>query len=320
MLCSWLSRSFLRPAMPGAEDVATRRRRQHRAVFLQQETPVMSPFTNMSKKLPLSMGIAAQSQRARDAQEAILALGRRDGGPHAAEHAPGHEQPGQRLGFAAREIGAAHSGDTIAFSSGLKGQTITLSTGELEITTNLNIDGRGAGQVSVTGGGASRVFNISQNATVTVGYLTITDGLVVADNGGGILVGAGSVLNLNHVVMTGNQAMADSTGALGGSGGAIENWGTLNVSSATFINNEASLSSIFVGSNGGAIDSAGPSLSVTNSTFTRNIADGTATLRGGGDGGAINTDGSAAIITNCTFNRNLATRPNRQRRRDQHRR
>ena len=61
-----------------------------------------------------------------------------------------------------------------------------------------------------------------------------------------------------------------------------------------------------MGSNGGAIDSAGPSLSVTNSAFTSNRADGTATLRGGGDGGAINTDGSTAIITNCTFNGNLA--------------
>ena len=200
------------------------------------------------------------------------------------------------------EIGAAHSGDTIAFASGLRGETITLSTGELDVTTSLNIDGRGAGQVSVSGGGASRVFNISQSATVSIGNLTISDGLVVADNGGGILVGAGAVLNLNHVVMTGNQAMADSTGVVGGSGGAIENWGTLNVSNSTFINNEASLSSIFVGSNGGAIDSAGPSLSVTNSTFTSNRAVGTAGLRGGGDGGAINTDGSAATITNCTFN------------------
>ena len=50
---------------------------------------------------------------------------------------------------------------------------------------------------------------------MTIGYLTIANGLTVADNGGGILVGAGSVLNLNHVVMTGNQAMADNTGAQG---------------------------------------------------------------------------------------------------------
>ncbi len=111
-----------------------------------------------------------------------------------------------------RQIGAAHSGDTIAFASGLRGETITLSTGELEITKSLNIDGRGAGHIIRQRGSASRVFNISQNATVNIASLTITDGLTVADNGGGILVGAGSVLNLNHVVMTGNQAMADSTG------------------------------------------------------------------------------------------------------------
>src|SRR5579872_6472508 len=38
------------------------------------------------------------------------------------------------------EIAAAHSGDTIQFASTLKGQTITLTSGELAITKNLNIE------------------------------------------------------------------------------------------------------------------------------------------------------------------------------------
>ncbi len=42
-------------------------------------------------------------------------------------------------------IAAASSGDTIKFASSLNGQTIKLTTGELDITTSLNIDGPGSG-------------------------------------------------------------------------------------------------------------------------------------------------------------------------------
>ena len=48
-------------------------------------------------------------------------------------------------------IAAAASGDTIQFANSLKGQTITLTTGELDITTSLNIDGPGAGLLTVSG-------------------------------------------------------------------------------------------------------------------------------------------------------------------------
>jgi hypothetical protein len=43
-------------------------------------------------------------------------------------------------------IAAAASGDTIKFASSLKGQTIALTTGELDITTSLDIDGPAPGR------------------------------------------------------------------------------------------------------------------------------------------------------------------------------
>src|SRR5262249_51267624 len=49
-------------------------------------------------------------------------------------------------------IGAAAAGDTIIFDNGLKGQTITLTGGELDITKDLTIVGLGAGKLTVSGG------------------------------------------------------------------------------------------------------------------------------------------------------------------------
>jgi hypothetical protein len=203
-------------------------------------------------------------------------------------------------------IAVARSGDIIDFANGLKGQTITLTTNELKITTSLTIDGPAHGQLTVSGGGTSRVFEVEDNATVTINDLTVTDGYTVGDSGGGMLVDAGSTLNLDRVVLSGNRALAGNAGALGGSGGGIENTGTLTVTDSTFTENVASLSAIVVGSQGGAIDSSGPSLTVINSAFTSNKADGTPTGAGAGDGGAINANGSTVTITNSTFSGNEA--------------
>ena len=75
-------------------------------------------------------------------------------------------------------------GETITFSSKLRGHTITLTSGELDITQDLTIDGPGAGQLAVSGDDSSEVFNIGSGATVTISGLTITDGN--ASDGGGI--------------------------------------------------------------------------------------------------------------------------------------
>src|SRR5206468_12451354 len=48
------------------------------------------------------------------------------------------------------EITAAHNSDTIVFASGLNGQTITLTSGEVLISHNVTIAGPGAGPLTVT--------------------------------------------------------------------------------------------------------------------------------------------------------------------------
>jgi len=61
------------------------------------------------------------------------------------------------------DIAAANSGDTIVFDQSLKGKTITLagSPGELYIDKNLDIEGLGAKNLAISGGGYSRVFEVA---------------------------------------------------------------------------------------------------------------------------------------------------------------
>src|SRR5262249_16261039 len=74
-------------------------------------------------------------------------------------------------------IVAAQSGAQIAFDHHPRGQTITLTSGELAITKSLDIEGLGADRLTVSGNHASRVFDVSANTTVTIAGMTITDGL-----------------------------------------------------------------------------------------------------------------------------------------------
>src|SRR5215471_1611129 len=76
----------------------------------------------------------------------------------------------------------ANDGDTID-ATGVSG-TILLTSGELQITHNVTINGPGAGNLAINGNAASRVFENFASDVTTSGF-TITNGLASA--GGGIL-------------------------------------------------------------------------------------------------------------------------------------
>ena len=106
-------------------------------------------------------------------------------------------------------IGAASPGSTIVFDHRLVGQTITLKSGALELTKNVDIEGPGASQLTISGNSASRVFDVNSGATVTIAGLTIANGATVGGlGGGGILNEAGATLTLNHSALTNNTATA----------------------------------------------------------------------------------------------------------------
>src|ERR1700737_1596978 len=64
-------------------------------------------------------------------------------------------------------IARASDGDTIQFAKKLKGDTITLTLGQLIISKSLDIEGLGAKKLTISGNAASRVFDISGGVTVT---------------------------------------------------------------------------------------------------------------------------------------------------------
>ncbi len=112
---------------------------------------------------------------------------------------------------AIEDANAAAGADTVTFQAGLTG-TITLTTGQLDITDSVDIQGPGAAVISVSGNNASRVFYLYNNAAlidVTISGLTITQG--------NASIGAGVVdfdenLTLDHVAITGNHASSDGGG------------------------------------------------------------------------------------------------------------
>src|SRR5262249_22149369 len=156
----------------------------------------------------------------------------------------------------------------------------------------LTIDGPGAGRLTVSGNQASRVFDVQTGATATLAGLTIADGLVVADGGGGIANEAGATLRLRDAAVTDNPAY-------GIAGGVWNHIGaTLSISNSTLTGNRALGSLDFeyddegfqLGSGtseGGAIDTDGTA-TIQNSTFADNLVEGATDGTGGSaHGGAI---------------------------------
>src|SRR5262249_30880637 len=83
--------------------------------------------------------------------------------------------------------------------------TIGLTSGELDITDSVTINGPGASALTVSGNQDSRVFGIAGNPTVTIANLTVAGGWTTDSPGGGISV-AGGTVTLDHVTVTGNAA------------------------------------------------------------------------------------------------------------------
>jgi hypothetical protein len=239
-------------------------------------------------------------------------------------------------------IAAAANGDTIVFAHDLEGGTITLNSGALHLTKNLDIMGLGSDTLTVSGHDASRVFEVSGSATVTLSDLTVSHGkaltgggidnagsltlrnMTLANNqalgglGGGAIVNESSAsLTLTDSDLTGNRATAASA-SVDVFGGGLLNEGRATVTRSTFSGNQAlggGGSSFFGGSVGGAIDNfGGATLMVTDSSFTSNQALGAAGQGNFGIGGAIENNAgfdqtvpSMATINNSSFINNVAS-------------
>ena len=237
-------------------------------------------------------------------------------------------------------IATAAAGDTIIFDSNLAGQTITLTTGQLEIDKDLIIEGlvdsTNNPNITISGNNASRVIELQRENNLTVRNLIIADGRVTSTDivtwesaGGGIRAFADSTLAVENSHFINNVARAgagifsflrttttitnsffEGNDATSGadldfkeqSGGAITAFvaNSMIVRDSEFVNNRAI--------NGGGINNLSTPLTVEDSIFRNNDSTAGGSIVGfHGHGGAIYVDG-VSEFTNDSLGGDLIVR------------
>ncbi|MEQ9371187.1 MAG: DUF4114 domain-containing protein [Coleofasciculus chthonoplastes F3-SA18-01] len=228
-------------------------------------------------------------------------------------------------------IAQAQAGDTIKFASSLANQTITLTSGQLEVDKDLTIDGGNEQGITISGNNAHRIFDIKRDAGYNSTEFTLRNLILV--NGKTNQIGedgAGAAIRTDsYTTLTVENSEFKNNHANGVGGGAIYGgWRSTNtIISSEFEGNSSSgnkesgksdrgagaiaiksesttivRDSEFIkntGINGGAINIVLGGLLVENSTFINNdsTAGGPVQL---GYGGAIYTDGASPTNDNST--------------------
>ncbi|MDF3130950.1 choice-of-anchor Q domain-containing protein [Kiritimatiellaeota bacterium B1221] len=182
----------------------------------------------------------------------------------------------------------ATPGFDVTFHADLEGESIVLTSGQIELDKDVGIDASSfAGGMTIDGNENDRIFEISNDATVTLTRLTLMNG-ASSGSGGAIEMNSGVTLNIHQSTLADNQADQE--------GGAIYNsGGTLLLTQSTVLNNNAV--------EGGGIYSdvsSGPGkTSAENCTFHNN----TATVY---NGGAVYNAKGVVELTHCTVSGNSA--------------
>jgi CSLREA domain-containing protein len=211
--------------------------------------------------------------------------------------------------------------DTIGFS--VTGTIDLTAVGELLVNSDMQIQGSGAGLLTLKGGAPNRVLEVMAG-NVTVSGLTVTGGAFIAP---GFVIDGGGIhndgtLTLDHVVVTGNKVQLNASGGANPSavvnGGGISNYGTLTVRDSTVSANTLSSSasggstSNHANASGGGIYSQGPNLlTIDRSTVSGNqlttTASGPSAGTGSLGGGIYNATFGSFTVTRSTITGNTDT-------------
>ena len=194
------------------------------------------------------------------------------------------------------DANAAAGDDTIVFASGLSG-TITLTGGQIDITSSMTINGPGADKLAISGNRRSRIFFVVSGATVAINDLRLEDGYAPYPGshdlyGGGGIHNFGGAVSISNCVINSNSE-GSAQGGLGG-GGIANNGGLLTVNNCTLSDNSAS-------EGGGIFNVNGGTLTVINSTLVGNSALRSYASSGGG---IANRNRGIATLINSTLTGN----------------
>ena len=173
-------------------------------------------------------------------------------------------------------IANVKEGGTITFDQRLSGKTILLTSGDLNITKSLHINGPDRGTLAISSGQSGYVFFVHKRVVVTITNLTFAN----SSRNSGFITNEGN-LTLTHCIISGNE---------GGVGPLYNNHGNLILNTSTVSGNNAA--------NGGGINNSGGTVTVTASTISGNRA-----LNGGG----INSNDGTFTLINSTVSKNDGT-------------
>jgi Domain of unknown function (DUF4347) len=183
------------------------------------------------------------------------------------------------------QANTALGADTISFTGSIFKDAvpdqITLTSGQLNIDSDITINGTGASKLSISGNNASRVFQITSASKVTISGIYITQGNSDLSPGGSIR--NFGTLTLKNSVVSGNRSAF---------GGGIANFGILTLNNSTVSGNLAFIS-------GGGIYNNGGTLTLSNSTVSGN--------RAVSFGGGIYNESGTLALKNSILSGNTAT-------------
>ena len=190
------------------------------------------------------------------------------------------------------------------------------ATGDLDLTSNVVIQGAGSGSTFIDGNHTDRVFHILAGS-VAINDLTVQNGNAVGTDSGGGIAQDGGVGTLNRLVVVGNTAAFNSGGidVCGGTsltvndsvialntapvgGGSTGRGGGIGIcdSGHLFLNSSVVRSNTAASHGGGLAQHVSPStVTIRNSTITANIS---GTVGGGIESFSTLTIDSSAISNN----------------------
>jgi hypothetical protein len=199
----------------------------------------------------------------------------------------------------------AHDGDTINFAHSLIGRNIGLTTGELVIDKSVTINGPGTNLLGVYRSAQTgfRIFHVMPGVSARIAGLTISNGGLDEEGGGGIFN--------DHAVLTINRCVVQNSFASALYGGGVYNDGSGGRSTLTILN--STVTGNFASAGGGIYNDADNDGSATLSLIKSVVDSNTAAFNGfptgGGAGGGIANGGGTLMITNSVVTNNLAGVP-----------
>jgi CSLREA domain-containing protein len=171
----------------------------------------------------------------------------------------------------------------------------------------VRIDGAAPGTTVINAADHDRGIDVLGAGSATLSDLTVTNGTVTGDTGGGVK--AATNLTLSNVAVSGNIVNGTTVSTMKG-GGVAQTGGTLNVSNSTISGNTIDASAAGAGQiGGGGVALNGPGGSIDRTLLANNTITGATNQTAGGGGLGQEAATADLSITNSLIRSNTISGP-----------